>query len=228
MNINCKIAEDLLPLYLDDSCSEDSRTALEYHLQNCQACRTKMARMQSGITDSIQMEKSVPELTKYSKKVRNHRIQIAVLVTFFTIILSAIFALSFLALRDMHKQSSPHVFKVEAGTYNLAVGDLETQAEKINQYVLYTNNAEIAVTVQGEGSFQGSVMLWDTENSRNFIQTSDVNEKTNTCTFMSLSAAKRYKITCNNLDGTTITVSEGRTISFWSSLKSVLNEIIRG
>ena len=29
MNLNCGIAEDLLPLYLEDGCSQDSRAALE-------------------------------------------------------------------------------------------------------------------------------------------------------------------------------------------------------
>ena len=53
MNISCKIAEDLLPLYLDNSCSEDSRTALEEHLNGCPSCCAKLKRMQSDITDGI-------------------------------------------------------------------------------------------------------------------------------------------------------------------------------
>ena len=45
MNISCKIAEDLLPLYLDNSCSEDSQAALEEHLKDCPSCRMKLNRM---------------------------------------------------------------------------------------------------------------------------------------------------------------------------------------
>ena len=58
MNISCKIAEDLLPLYLDNSCSEDSRAALEEHLKDCPSCRMKLNRMQSAITDEIHPEQS--------------------------------------------------------------------------------------------------------------------------------------------------------------------------
>lgn len=227
MKLSCKIAEDLLPLYLDDSCSEDSRAALEEHLKECPSCQSKLTRMRSSITDSIQIDKSVPQLANYAKKVRNHRIRVTALVILTIIISSAVLTLCSLTIRDMYHEASPTVIEVEEGTYNLTANDLETTAEEIEQYVFYTNYTQIKVTVGGIDGFHGTVNLWDATDSRGVIQTYDVNEKTNTCTFSCGSAAIRYKITCDNLDGATITVSEGRTISFWRSLKSVLNEIIR-
>lgn len=225
MKLSCKIAEDLLPLYLDDSCSEDSRAALEQHLKECPSCRAKMARMQSDITGSIQAEISAPELTKYAKKVRSHRIRMGISVVLVTIILSAVLALGYLTIRDMYVQSSPFVFEVELGTHNLTANDLETTAEEIGQYVFYTNYQQIEVTVQGNGSFQGRIMLWNAANGSSFIQVHDVSEKAASCTFTALSSSNRYQITCDNLDGATIIVSEGRTISFWHSLKSVLSDM---
>lgn len=88
------------------------------------------------------------------------------------------------------------------------------------------NYTQIEVTVQSNDGFQGTVMLWNTENSNSFIQIHDVNEKAASCTFTGLSSSNRYQITCDNLDGMKITVSEGRTISFWHSLRSVLRDII--
>lgn len=226
MDISCKIAEDLLPLYLDGSCSEDSRAALEEHLNGCPACRAKLDRMRSDAIDDIHMEKSAPELANYAKKVRNHRIRAAVSIAFVIIVLSAVLALGYLTVRDMYVQSSPVVFGVEPGTYNLISNDLETTAEEIGQYIFYTNYTQIEVTVQSNDGFQGTVMLWNTENSNSFIQIHDVNEKAASCTFTGLSSSNRYQITCDNLDGMKITVSEGRTISFWHSLRSVLSDII--
>lgn len=226
MDISCKIAEDLLPLYLDNSCSEDSRAALEEHLNGCPACRAKLDRMQSDVIDGIHMEKSTPKLANYAKKVRNHRIRAAISVALVTIISSAVLALGYLTVRDMYVQSSPVVFEVEPGTYNLISNDLETTAEEIGQYVFYTNYNQIEVAVQGDGGFQGTIMLWNTANSDSFIQVHDVSEKAASCTFTGLSSSNRYQITCGNLDGMKITVSEGRTISFWNSLGSVLNDII--
>ena len=226
MNISCKIAEDLLPLYLDDSCSEDSRIALEEHLNGCPSCRAKLDRMQSNVTDDIHMKKSVPKLADYAKKVRNHRIRVAVFVVFVTIISSAVLALGYLTVRDMYIQSSPVIFEVEPETYNLISNDLETTAEEIGQYIFYTNYSQIKVTVQDDDSFQGTIMLWNTANSSDFIRIYNVSEKAASCTFTGLSSSNRYQITCDNLDGAKITVSEGRTISFWHSLGSVLRDII--
>ena len=40
--MNCKIVQDLLPLYHDGVCSEESRAAVEEHLAHCPACRRHM------------------------------------------------------------------------------------------------------------------------------------------------------------------------------------------
>lgn len=39
MKMNCEIVEDLLPLYVDDVCSDQSKVAVEDHLQECDRCR---------------------------------------------------------------------------------------------------------------------------------------------------------------------------------------------
>ena len=139
---------------------------------------------------------------------------------------SVVLSLGYLTIRDMYSEVSPNAMEVEAGTYNLTASDLGTTAEEIGKYTFYTNYTQIKVTVQGDNSFQGTVMLWDAADNSGFIQTNDVNEVENSCTFTCNSAARRYQITCDNLDGTALTISEGRTVSFWRSLKSAINEIM--
>lgn len=39
MKLHCDIVADLLPSYLDDTCSAESRRAVEEHLAACEACR---------------------------------------------------------------------------------------------------------------------------------------------------------------------------------------------
>ena len=48
MKINCNIIEDLLPLYIDDMVSEDSRQLVEEHLKECAACRKMLDEMKKG------------------------------------------------------------------------------------------------------------------------------------------------------------------------------------
>ena len=49
MNISCEIIRDLLPLYVDDVCSDDSRDLVEYHLQGCESCRTELNDMKGDL-----------------------------------------------------------------------------------------------------------------------------------------------------------------------------------
>ena len=39
MKIHCNIAKDLMPLYIDDALSEESKAAVEEHLTGCEGCR---------------------------------------------------------------------------------------------------------------------------------------------------------------------------------------------
>ena len=37
--ISCNVIKDILPLYLDDVVSQDTREMVEEHLESCDACR---------------------------------------------------------------------------------------------------------------------------------------------------------------------------------------------
>ena len=47
MNYPCGIIRDLLPLYMDDVCSTDSRQAVQEHLPVCEKCRKYYETMKS-------------------------------------------------------------------------------------------------------------------------------------------------------------------------------------
>ncbi len=47
MKISCEIVKDLLPLYYDKVCSNQSRTAVEEHLQECDNCKKYLDSMNS-------------------------------------------------------------------------------------------------------------------------------------------------------------------------------------
>lgn len=43
--MQCEVIQDLIPLYLDDCCSETSRRLIEEHLEQCAECRKLMQKM---------------------------------------------------------------------------------------------------------------------------------------------------------------------------------------
>ena len=43
MNKDCEIIRDLLPLYVDDVCSTETKELVEKHLKNCNECQKNQA-----------------------------------------------------------------------------------------------------------------------------------------------------------------------------------------
>jgi len=68
MKISCNIIEDLLPLYVDDIVSEDSRQLVEEHLKECPSCR----KMQ----EEMMRENHLTSVGKSSKSIQTNRTEI--------------------------------------------------------------------------------------------------------------------------------------------------------
>ncbi|MCB2300060.1 zf-HC2 domain-containing protein [Clostridium tagluense] len=49
MKISCELIKDLLPLYYDDVCSNESRTTVEEHLLECDTCKKYLDSMNSDL-----------------------------------------------------------------------------------------------------------------------------------------------------------------------------------
>ena len=228
MNLNCGIAEDLLPLYLEDSCSQDSRAALEEHLNGCPACRDKLARMQNpSVASPPEKGTSQVRLARYAKKIRHRRLRLAVSAVLGTVLAACMLSICFLAARDMRAQADPVVHEVEQGVWNLTAGDLETAAAEVGTYVLYTNYEQILVSVSGTFSLPDGLLLWDATDRQDqtVIQYGRIDPDTGTCVFEGLTASRRYRITCEGGEDAALTVSEGRQVSFLSSLGRVVQEL---
>jgi len=60
MTYPCGIIKDLLPLYIDDVCNEESRRAVEEHLAECESCRNDYGAMKE-IGDIAKRENGHPE-----------------------------------------------------------------------------------------------------------------------------------------------------------------------
>lgn len=49
MTISCEIIKDLLPLYHDGVCSNDSKALVEEHLAKCDSCRAELQAMEGKL-----------------------------------------------------------------------------------------------------------------------------------------------------------------------------------
>jgi hypothetical protein len=69
MSKECKIIEDLLPLYHDGVCSKESRQMVEEHLLQCEDCQKRLSQIDGEIVSPAD-EADVKVLKDISKKVR--------------------------------------------------------------------------------------------------------------------------------------------------------------
>ncbi len=51
MKMSCEVVQDLLPLYLDEICSQDSREAVEAHLRTCESCEHQLLLLREAYAD---------------------------------------------------------------------------------------------------------------------------------------------------------------------------------
>lgn len=71
--VTCKIIEDLLPLYADGICSEDSRDVIGQHIAICPECREKLDAMTAKLEQNVKET----DIKNPFKKVRFHYMKLA-------------------------------------------------------------------------------------------------------------------------------------------------------
>jgi len=74
MQIKCEVIEDLLPLYIDEVCSDESKRLVEEHLEGCDACSAKLNAQKAGITiDKEEIEQNLKAKNPFKKIKRRQK-----------------------------------------------------------------------------------------------------------------------------------------------------------
>jgi predicted anti-sigma-YlaC factor YlaD len=73
MKMSCEIIKDLLPLYHDGVCSNDSKAAVEEHLASCDGCKAELQAMDDTLSihntgQHLKEAEAVQELSRKWKK----------------------------------------------------------------------------------------------------------------------------------------------------------------
>ena len=69
MSKQCKIIEDLLPLYHDGVCSEESRELVDTHLAQCEDCRKALAQIDIELLSPAEADSDIDILKGITKKI---------------------------------------------------------------------------------------------------------------------------------------------------------------
>lgn len=89
MKYNCEIIKDLLPLYVDNICSSQTREIVEEHLNECADCRAYLKELKETIiieNSDDKAEEMINVLKKLKNKIIKRNIVIAILNIFIIIL----------------------------------------------------------------------------------------------------------------------------------------------
>src|SRR5690554_1532804 len=95
MKVKCAVIEDLLPLYIDEVCSQESKRIVEEHLSECHHCKAKYNAQKSAleIDNNVIME-NLKSKDPFKKIKRYEMLKLIMILT-----LIPILYLSFMEIR---------------------------------------------------------------------------------------------------------------------------------
>ena len=107
MKISCEIIKDLLPLYLDSVCSNDSKAAIDEHLTACGNCKSELQVMQTSLPinrteQNINEAEAVKRLSKRWKKGMTKSLLKGILITVLVIAALALIAYIFMGIEIIY------------------------------------------------------------------------------------------------------------------------------
>lgn len=77
MSKNCGIIKDLLPLYADDVCTEESRKLVAEHIAGCSECRAELEKMGKKI--NVSTDADVKVMKRIKKRLRIEKITVGII-----------------------------------------------------------------------------------------------------------------------------------------------------
>ena len=108
MKISCEIIKDLLPLYHDRVCSNDSKAMVEEHLADCDSCKAELQTMDdvlpiSNVEQNCKEAEAVKKLSRTWKKGMLKSLLKGVLITILTIAIIALVLYCFMDFKIVPK-----------------------------------------------------------------------------------------------------------------------------
>ena len=76
---NCDLVRDLLPLYAEDMCSEESRQTVAAHLAECAECNAQLRKMNTDI--HVKADGDIAAIKRIKRRIRIEKIAITAAVT---------------------------------------------------------------------------------------------------------------------------------------------------
>lgn len=93
---SCELIKDLLPLYVDDVCSEESRKMVTEHLASCGNCRDELNKMKTELNITEKADKDIKAFRKIKRRLLVGKIIAALVGAFLIFQVGAVWVINWL------------------------------------------------------------------------------------------------------------------------------------
>lgn len=154
---NCKVIGDLLPLYLDGVCSEETTEMVEEHLNGCEECKKNLEYMKSDIFISEERDANVIKQVK--KRIRIEKLVVTLIGIFVAVSLLLVGGIRLLTtqviMNDELTKDNLKIEETEDGEVWLVRNGYAVDVQHVipNRY---TPEGEVIFEAEGEGFREGA------------------------------------------------------------------------
>ena len=228
--INCGMAADLLPLYLDGCCSADSRAALEAHMDTCQACRAQYAQLRRDLTPAAPAagDPGTDGIARaLARKMRRRKRCLRALGAVLGVLLAVLLAVllvfigkTFVILGQPGGAASA---AFPAGATDLAAREVSGTAEEVGAYVFATGTARLVVAADVLPDAPVTVRLWQVRETRENTMVATLDARHRSCIFTNLPPQTLYAVTVDGAPDVQLTVRS--RLTFREAFSLMLQEL---
>ena len=159
MKISCSVIRDILPLYVENMVSEDTKEIVEEHIKDCEECKKELEEMKSSI--DLPIDTDTTPLRRIKTTMRRKKIQTIIFSTMVTMVIIAI-AIGYLTVPEHIPYHEGLISFIESNDgIVIAIFSPEVTG--------YTINAEPSKTDDGIVYY---INTWDSIWNRNIIKKS--------------------------------------------------------
>lgn len=224
--ITCGMAADLLPLYLDGSCSADSRAALEAHMDACPACRAQYAQLRRDLTPAAAAAEDPGTdgiaralARKMRRRKRCLRALCAVLGVLLAVLLAVLLVFIGKTFVILGQPGGAVSAALPAGATDLAAREVSGTAEEVGEHVFATGTARLVVSADAPVT----VRLWQVRETRENTMVATLDAKHRSCIFTNLPPQTLYAVTVDGAPDVQLTVRS--RLTFREAFSLMLQEL---
>lgn len=220
--ITCGMAADLLPLYLDGSCSADSRAALEAHMDACPACRAQYPQLRRDLTPAAAAAEDPGTdgiARALARKMRRRKRCLRALCAVLGVLLAVLLVFIGKTFVILGQPGGAVSAALPAGATDLAAREVSGTAEEVGEHVFATGTARLVVSADAPVT----VRLWQVRETRENTMVATLDAKHRSCIFTNLPPQTLYAVTVDGAPDVQLTVRS--RLTFREAFSLMLQEL---